>query len=78
MSDAGGGSVISADADALEAAFAEEAAALARQILVTAKVPDSVPGQEATVAVTATIDGEQTTSSTYAVIRGAAPTPDRH
>ena len=70
MSDAGGGSVISADADALEAAFASEAAALARQILVTATVPESIPGQEATVQVSASIDGTQSSSSTYAVIRG--------
>ena len=47
MSDAGDGSVISADAAALEGAFADEAAALARQILVSAEVPASIPGKEA-------------------------------
>ena len=73
MSDAGDGSVISADAAALEGAFASEAAALARQILVSAEVPASIPGKEATISVSATVDGATVTSSTYAVIRGDGP-----
>ena len=40
MSEAGDGQVIPADPDALTEAFTAEAAALARQILVTATVPD--------------------------------------
>jgi tight adherence protein B len=72
MSDAGDGQVIAADAQALTQAFTAEAAALARQILVTATLPDNVPGTEATVTVTAPIDGTTTTANTYAVIRGAS------
>ena len=75
MSDAGNGSIISADADALAAAFSDEAAALARQVLVTATLPDSVAGDEATVTVTAPIDGKTATASTYAVIRSADDGP---
>ena len=71
MSDAGEGQVIPADADALTAAFTAEAAALARQILVTATLSDDIPGTEATVTVTAPMDGTATTATTYAVIRGA-------
>ncbi|RYP85670.1 VWA domain-containing protein [Nocardioides guangzhouensis] len=69
MSDAGSGSVIAADADALESAFAAEADALARQVLVTATLPSEVTGNEATVTVAATVDGRPTTASSYAVIR---------
>ncbi len=71
MSDAGDGRVIPADTDALTEAFTAEAAALARQILVTATVPDDVPGTEATVTVTAPIAGRPASANTYAVIRGA-------
>ena len=75
MSEAGGGSVISADADALEAAFAKEAAALARQVLVTATLPDDLTSKQATVTVTALDGDEPLTATTYAVIRSAsAPT----
>ena len=46
------GQVIAADSDALNEAFNAEADVLARQVLVTAEVPSSVTGTEATVAVT--------------------------
>ncbi len=52
LADAGEGQVIAADSDALSQAFTAEAAELARQVLVTAEVPSSVTGTEATVAVT--------------------------
>ena len=52
MAEAGGGAVISADPEALRQAFAEQADALARQVLVTAQVPASVVATEATVRVT--------------------------
>ena len=71
MADAGEGSVIPADIDALTETFTAEAAALARQILVTAKLPAKV-GKEATVTVTAPIDGTPTSATAYAVIRGAS------
>ena len=72
MSDAGDGQVIPADPDALTEAFTAEAAALARQILVTATVPSGVPGTEATVTVTAPLDGVTASVNTYAVIRSAS------
>ena len=68
MSDAGKGTVIPADIDALTETFTAEAAALARQILVTAELPSKV-GNEATVTVTAPIDGAPTSATAYAVIR---------
>ena len=68
--------MISANADALEAAFAEEAAALARQILVTATLPDSLVGDEATVTVSAPLGGTTATASTYAVVRSANDGPN--
>lgn len=42
LADAGDGTVISADPDALTQAFADEATVLANQVLVTAALPDSV------------------------------------
>jgi tight adherence protein B len=72
MSEAGKGAVIAADPAALEAAFSSEAAALARQIVVTATLPDSLAGNEATVAVSADIDGTPMTADAYAVVRDSA------
>ncbi|MET1060691.1 MAG: type II secretion system F family protein [Nocardioides sp.] len=69
MSDAGEGTVISADAESLNAAFSQEAAALARQVLVTATLPEGDSREEATVSVTASIDGTTQKASTYTVIR---------
>ena len=61
MSDAGGGSVISADADALEAGLRQARPQRSPgRSWSPPTVPDSVPGQEATVAVSAPIDGAQT------------------
>ena len=48
--------MITADADALREAFTAEADVLARQVLVTAQVPDAVTADEATVAVTLAAD----------------------
>ena len=52
LADAGAGRVISSDSDELSAAFADEAAILASQVLVTAQVPDSVTSSQASIAVT--------------------------
>ncbi|MBJ7356240.1 type II secretion system F family protein [Nocardioides sp.] len=58
---AGGGEVIPADPAALTQAFAEQAAALARQVLVTVVVPRSVEATEATLQITLpTADGTLT------------------
>ena len=51
MAESGGGGVISANPQALRQAFAEQADALARQVLVTAQVPASVIATEATLRV---------------------------
>lgn len=58
FAEAGNGTVIPADADALTTAFNDEAAALSRQVLVTAQIPESVTADEATVVLSA--DGAST------------------
>ncbi|TCJ23719.1 type II secretion system F family protein [Nocardioides jejuensis] len=73
---AGKGQLIPADAAALTKAFTDEAAVLARQVLVSAHVPASVTTTEADVAVTLPITGGTTLhATTYAVVRdgGIAP-----
>ncbi len=52
LAEAGAGRVISSDSDELSAAFADEAAVLASQVLVTAQVPDSVTSSQASIEVT--------------------------
>ncbi len=52
LAEAGSGDVISADAEALTAAFAEQADALARQVQVTVGVPKSISAAEANIEVT--------------------------
>ena len=69
MSDAGNGAIIAADPDALEAAFSSEAAALARQMVVTATLPSTLAGNEAAVKVTALVDGKPVSATAYAVVR---------
>jgi len=58
MASASGGQVISASTEALTAAFSSEATALARQVLVTAKVPSDQSSSDATVKVSLTAGGE--------------------
>ena len=73
---AGKGQLIPADAAALTKAFTDEAAVLARQVLVSAHVPASVTTTEADVAVALPITGGTTLhATTYAVVRdgGIAP-----
>ena len=61
LAQAGGGEVIPSDPQALAAAFADQAAALAAQVLVTVQVPRSVERTEATLTVTLpTADGTVT------------------
>jgi tight adherence protein B len=69
---AGQGSVISADPEALTAAFTAEADSLARQILITTQVPTEVTGTEAELVITVP-DGTQThTAKSFSVIRAGA------
>jgi tight adherence protein B len=70
MATAGSGSVIAADPAALTEAFTAEADSLARQILVTAEVPETVTGREATVGVTVPGGPQPLTAQTYTLVRG--------
>lgn len=73
MADATEGSVISADdPTALSAAFASEAEALARQVLITATIPESASATSANVAVNLTAGGDTHTASAFLAIRQAA------
>jgi tight adherence protein B len=75
LATAGQGQVISAEPDALAAAFAEEADALGRQVLVTVTVPDEVTATEATVAVSIPTDGTTLDATAYTTVRKKASTP---
>jgi tight adherence protein B len=77
MAKAGQGEVISAaDPTALTAAFTTEAGVLARQVLVTATVPDSVSASDATVKVTLDAGGSQHTAAAFVSVRDAtSPAP---
>ena len=70
---AGRGQVISAQPDALATAFAEEADALGRQVLVTVAVPDEVTATEANVTVSLPTDGTALTATAYTTVRKSAP-----
>jgi len=76
LAQAGGGQLIdAAKPGALASTYAHEAQTLARQVLVTAPVPDSVTAQEATAAVTLTSAGKTYSDSAYVRVRKAsAPT----
>jgi tight adherence protein B len=77
MSTAGGGEVIPADPAALTAAFTAEADVLARQVLVTAQIPDSVSKAEATVRVSVPTGAETLSAQTFSIIRSVdEPGPD--
>ena len=75
MAAAGGGTVISADVNALTAAFTSEAGVLARQILVTAKVPADQNKTDADVSVTLTAGGASHTASAFVTVKAAGQTP---
>jgi tight adherence protein B len=72
MTSAGAGQVVPADPKALTQAFTEEADSLARQILVTAKVPAAVSAAEATIVVTAQSAAGTLRAESYSVIRGSS------
>jgi tight adherence protein B len=75
MTEAGKGEFINADPAALRAAFQKAADALAREVLVTAQIPDGVTKTEGTVAVSL-VSGDQTLKAqAFVPIQGAAPPP---
>lgn len=73
---AGKGAVIASDPSALATAFADQASALARQVLVTADIPDGLTATQGTVSVTLpTSDGDSLSASAYDNdLQAAAPT----
>ena len=76
LADAGNGSVITADdPEALTEVFADEAEALASQILVTVTPGDDFTGTEGTLAVSVDVDGETYTDSAFVTVAASAATP---
>jgi len=75
LSAAGAGSLINADSRALEQAFSSQADALARQVLVTTQVPESITATEATVTVSLGSDAGVLTAEAFSRI-GAGGTED--
>lgn len=71
LATAGGGEVIPSDPQALAAAFAEQAAALARQVLVTVQVPRAVERTEATVKVSLPTADGAVTAEAFTTVRSA-------
>lgn len=79
MAEATNGQVINAlDPKALSAAFASEADALARQVLVTATVPASEKATDANVTVTLRAGSETYTDTAFLTVRDhqASPAPE--
>ncbi|CAA9276152.1 MAG: Flp pilus assembly protein TadB, partial [uncultured Blastococcus sp.] len=76
LAEAGNGSVLSADDPAaLTRLFADEAAVLARQVLVTVDPPAGLAGQEGTLSVAVPVDGETVTDEAFVTMpAGAART----
>lgn len=72
MADAGNGKVFAADAATLEQTFSDEANALARQVLVTATVPDGQTAKDATVAVDIDAGSQRYTASAFVAVRKTA------
>lgn len=71
LAKAGGGEVIPSDPAALAAAFADQAAALAAQVLVTVQVPRSVEQTEATLKVTLPTADGTVTAEAFTVVRNS-------
>jgi tight adherence protein B len=69
LSGAGNGTVISAEPEALTAAFSAEAQVLARQILITAQLPEQVDSRESNVVVTMQSAGETLTAEAFVPVR---------
>jgi tight adherence protein B len=75
MAAASGGTVISASADALSAAFSSEADVLARQILVTVAVPATQKATDANVVVSLDAGGETHTVSAFVTVKSSGTSP---
>ncbi len=74
MADAGQGQVIESSGEELAQTFADEAAVLASQVLVTAPLPSGFDAPEATVEVTLPSDAGELVASAFAPIQDAPAT----
>ncbi|WKN50028.1 type II secretion system F family protein [Nocardioides sp. Arc9.136] len=74
VAEAGSGQVVEASRTALADTFSEEAAVLARQVLVSTSVPDGVDATEATVEVTLGGAAGPVTASAFSTVQRAATT----
>ncbi len=72
MAEAGSGSVISADPEALQAAFNSEADALARQVLVQASLPAGVTAEEGNVVVAVPTGADTLLADAFVPLRDPA------
>ncbi len=75
LASAGGGRVISANSSALAETFSAEADVLARQVLVTAPVPDAVTTTDATISLTLAAGATTLSAEIYAPVRDRAVKP---
>ncbi|NEN79671.1 type II secretion system F family protein [Nocardioides zeae] len=66
LATAGGGEVVAADPESLTAVFAEQAQAIAAQLVLDVEVPDGVDGATAPIAVTVGSDAGSLTASAEA------------
>ncbi|MET0525704.1 MAG: type II secretion system F family protein [Nocardioides sp.] len=73
LASTGDGEVISTDPAALQAAFAAEADVLARQVLVTAKLPSGFQKSEATIKVTLPTSAGSVTAEAFSSVEPGAP-----
>ncbi len=73
LADAGQGQVISTDPAALQAAFAAEADVLARQVVVTAKLPSGFDKTEATIKVTLPTSAGSVTAEAFSTVEPGTP-----
>lgn len=68
IADAGNGSVVSADPESLTQVFSAEADTLARQVLITATLPDDNGVTEGTLAVSVDANGEAYTDTAFVTV----------
>ena len=80
IADAGNGSVVSADPKSLTQVFSAEADTLARQVLITATLPEDNGVTEGTLAVSVDSGGEAYTDTAFVTVsapKGETPKVDR-
>jgi tight adherence protein B len=73
LAEAGNGQVISSDPEALQAAYAAEAAVLARQVLVSATLPSGFDKTEGTIKVTLPTSTGSVSAEAFSAIEPGAP-----